>query len=132
MSIDGSVCFFVLYHYKLNAILVKAIANVDDRSIYEAYKEVFETLEANRYKPKMNVMDNQATKYIKKFLTKKECDLQVVEPHNHCVNTAEQAILTFKDAFIAALATTDRNFPLQLWDKLAPQVQVTLNLLRAS
>jgi hypothetical protein len=53
MSIDGSVCFFVLYHYELNAILVKPIANVDDRSIYEAYKEVFETLEAKEYKPKM-------------------------------------------------------------------------------
>jgi hypothetical protein len=80
----------------------------------------------------MNVMDNQATKFIKKFLTKKECDLQVVEPHNHRVNAAERAIQTFKDAFIATLATTDRDFPLQLWDKLAPQVQDTLNLLRAS
>ncbi len=80
----------------------------------------------------MNVMDNQATKYIKKFLTKKKCDLQVVELHNHHVNAAERAIQTFKDAFIAALATTDHNFPLQLWDNLAPQVQDTLNLLRAS
>ncbi len=71
MSIDGSVCFFVLYHYELNAILVKPIANVDDCSIYEVYKEVFETLEAKGYKPKMNVMDNQATKNIKKFHTKK-------------------------------------------------------------
>ncbi len=132
MSIDGSVCFFVLYHYETNAILAKPIANVDDRSIFEAYKEVFETLEVKGYKPKMNVMDNQATKYIKKFLTKKECDLQVVEPHNHRVNAAECAIQTFKDAFIAALATTDCNFPLQLWDCLAPQVQDTLNLLRAS
>ncbi len=69
MSIDGSVCFFVLYHYTTNAILVKAIANVDDRSICEANKEIFETLENKGYKPKMNVMDNQATKYIKKFLT---------------------------------------------------------------
>jgi len=66
------------------------------------------------------------------FLAKKECDLQVVEPHNHRINPAERAIHTFKDAFIAALATTDRDFPLQLWDKLAPQVQGTLNLLRAS
>ena len=91
MSINGSVGFFVMYHYELNAILVKAIANVDDRSIYEAYKEVFETLEAKGYKPKMNVMDNQATKYIKKFLTKKECKLQVVEPLNHHVNATERA-----------------------------------------
>jgi hypothetical protein len=107
MSLDGSVCFFVMYHYKTNAILVKAIANVDDRSTFEAYKEIFETLEKKGYKPKMNVMDNQATKYIKKFLTEKECDLQIVEPHNHCINAAERAIQTFKDAFIAALATTD-------------------------
>jgi len=70
----------------------------------------------------MNIMDNQATKYIKKFLIKKECDLQVVEPHNHRVNAAERAIQTFKDAFIVALAMTNCNFPLQLWDKLAPQV----------
>jgi len=67
MSIDGSVCFFVLYHYKRNTILVKPIANVDDRSIFAAYKEIFETLEEKGYKPKMNVMDNHATKYIKSF-----------------------------------------------------------------
>ncbi len=71
-------------------------------------------LEAKGYKPKVNVTDNQATKYIKKFLTEKGCQLQLVEPHNHHVNAAEQAIQTFKDAFIAALATTDRDFPLQL------------------
>jgi hypothetical protein len=106
--------------------------NLDDHSLYEAYKEVFEMLEAKGYKPKMNVMDNQATKYIKQFFTKKECDLQVVELHNRRVHATERAIQTFKDAFIAALATTDSEFPLQLWDKLAQQVQNTLNLLQAS
>ena len=107
-------------------------ANVDDRSICEAYKELFETLEVKEYKPKINVMDTQATKNIKKFLTTKGCDLQVVEPHTHWVNAAERAIQTFKDAFIAALAMTDSDFPLQLWDKITPQVQDTLNLMRAS
>ena len=46
-------------------------------------------LEAKGYKPKVNVMDNQATKYIKKFFTEKGCQLQLVEPHNHRVNAAE-------------------------------------------
>jgi hypothetical protein len=124
--------FFVMYHYKTNAILVKPISNLDDCSIFEAYKELFKTLEAKGYKPKMNVMDNQATKFIKQFLTKKDCILQVVKPHNHRVSAAECAIQMFKDAFIATLATTDWEFPLQLWDKLAPRVQNTLNLLRAS
>jgi hypothetical protein len=132
MSIDGSICFFVLYHYKTNTILVKPIVNLNNYSIFEACKEIFKSLEAKGYKPKMNVMDNQATKYIKQFLTKKECDLQVVKPHNHRINAAEHVIQMFKDAFIAALAATDREFPLQLWDKLAPQVQHTLNLLRTS
>ena len=77
-------------------------------------------------------MDNQATKHIKKFLTEEQCKLQLVEPHNHRMNAAERAIQTWKDAFIAALATTDRDFPIQLWDRMAPQVKDSLNLLRAS
>jgi hypothetical protein len=89
-------------------------------------------LEEKGYKPKVNVMDNQAIKYIKQFLTQKGCKLQLVEPHNHRINAAKRAIQTFKNAFIAAFATTDVEFPLQLWDKLTPQVQDTLNLLRES
>jgi hypothetical protein len=32
--------------------------------------------------------------------------------------------------FVSALATTDSDFLLQLWDRLAPQVENTLNMLR--
>jgi hypothetical protein len=77
-------------------------------------------------------MDNQATWHIKKNLTKNDCKLQIDKPHNHHVNTAKQAIQTFKAVFIAALATTDSDFPLQLWDRLTPQVKDTLNMLQAS
>ncbi len=101
MSLDGSVCFFVLHHYETNAILATPIASLDDKSIFEVYKTQFEMLEEKGCKPKVNVTDNQATNYIKQFLTKKECKLQLVEPHNQCVNAAERAIQTFKDAFIA-------------------------------
>jgi hypothetical protein len=48
------------------------------------------------------------------------------------VNAAERAIQTLKDAFIVALTTIDQEFPLQLWDRLVPQVQNTLNLLQVS
>jgi hypothetical protein len=85
---------------------------------------------AKGFKPKLNIMDNQATEHIKQFLSENECKLQLVKPHNHRVNAAELAIQTFKDEFIAALATTDVDFPLQLWDKLTPQVQNCLNLMR--
>ena len=38
MSFDGSLCFFVLYHYKSNAILAMPIMGLDNVSIFEAYK----------------------------------------------------------------------------------------------
>jgi hypothetical protein len=71
MSLDESFCFFVLYHYETNAILATPIANVDYKSIFEVYKAHFKMLYAKGYKPKVNVMNNQATKYIKQFLAKK-------------------------------------------------------------
>ncbi len=132
MSYDSSVCFFVLYYYKSNAILATPIAGLDDMSIFQAYKLYFNNMMAKGFKLKLNIMDNQATKHIKNFLTENDCKLQVVKPHNHRVNVAKRVIQTFKAAFIAALATTDSNFPLQLWDKLTSQVQDTLNMLRAS
>jgi hypothetical protein len=132
MSFDGSVCFFVLYHYESNAILATPITGLDDVSIFNAYKTYFDVLTKKGFKPKLNIMDNQATKHIKIFLTENNCKLQVVEPHNHRVNAVKRAIQTFKAAFIAALATTDSDFPLQLWDRLTPQVKDTLNMLRAS
>ncbi len=68
-------------------------------------------------------MDNQASKIIKQYLTPKQCGLMLVEPNNHHVNVAERVIQMFKDHFVSTLATTDGEFPLQLWDPLAPHVE---------
>jgi hypothetical protein len=121
--------FFVLYHYIANAILAMPIAGLDDSSIFNTYKMQFEGLASKGFKPKINIMDNQATKHIKALLTEQQCKLQLVEPHNHRMNALERAIQTFKDAFIAALTTTNCRFPLQLWDKIMPQGQDTLDLM---
>jgi hypothetical protein len=127
--LDGSICFFAMFHYKANAILAMPIAGLDDISITNAYKMQFNGLTAKGFKPKINIIDNQATKHIKAFLMEQECKLQLVEPHNHKLNAAERAIQTFKDAFITALATTESKFPLQLWDKITPQNQDALNMM---
>jgi hypothetical protein len=57
-------------------------------------------------------------------------DINLVPPHNHRVNAAKRAIAIFKKHFISALATVNRNCPLQLWDDFLPQVELTLNLLQ--
>ena len=131
VSLDRSVCFFVLYHYESNCILATPIKVMDDKTIFKEYKKN-EELTSKGFKPKLIVMDNQATKHIKQYPSKTKCKLQLVEPHNHRVNAEERAIQTFKDAYIAALATNNVNFPLHLWDKLTPQVQTCLNLMQHS
>ncbi len=128
MSLEGNACFFVMYHYQTNAILVTLIPCLNSSSILAAFKKNFEYLEEKGYKPKLNIMDNQAMKVIKAYLTPQQVSLQLVKPHNHRVNAAERAIQTFKNLFIGALGTTDADFPIQLWDKLAPQVEDSINL----
>jgi hypothetical protein len=132
MSRNGNVCFFVMYHYKTNAILITPIMGLDSECILEAYRSNFKYLVSKGLKPKVNVMDNQATKTIKAYLTPQQVMLQLVEPHNCWINATEQAIQTSKNRFIGTLGTTDSKFPIQLWDKLAPQVQDCINLFRRS
>ena len=57
---------------------------------------------------------------------------QLVRPHNHRVLAAERCIRTFKNHFIAGLASTDPKFPFYLWDHLLKQAEITLNLMRNS
>jgi hypothetical protein len=121
-----------VYHYEPNAILALPISGFSDDVIFQAYKAIYEMIELKGFVIRFNIMDNQASKVIKKFLTPKQCELMLVEPNNHRVNAAERAIQTFKDHFVSALATTDSDFPLQLWDRLTQQVVTTLNLLRPS
>jgi hypothetical protein len=58
MSLDGNVCFFVMYYYETNVILITPIAGLDSERILEAYTKNFEYLASKGFKPKVNVMDN--------------------------------------------------------------------------
>ncbi len=78
---------------------------------------------------KLNVMDNQASRVIKEYLTIQHCKSLRVKPNNHRVNATKGPSKPCKAHFISFLATTDSKFPLQLWDHLTPHVETTLNLL---
>jgi hypothetical protein len=54
----------------------------------------------------------------------------LVPPHVHRRNSAERAIRTWKNHFVAGICSTNTAFPLHLWDRLIDQATITLNLLR--
>jgi hypothetical protein len=59
-------------------------------------------------------------------------EYQLIPPHCHRQNAAERAIRTFKEHFVSGLSSVDPNFPLHLWDRLLPQAEIILNILRTS
>lgn len=69
---------------------------------------------------------------MKHALQKHKVDYQLVPPHIHRRNAAERAIRTFKNHFLACLATADATFPVVKWDRLVQNAVITLNLLRNS
>jgi hypothetical protein len=44
-SLDGYICYLIMYHYELNSILATPIDGTDDMTIFDAYKKNFEMLE---------------------------------------------------------------------------------------
>ena len=56
--------------------------------------------------------------------------LELVPPGCHRRNAAEVAIRNFKAHFLSVWAGTSTSFPPNLWDRLLPQAEVTVNLLR--
>jgi hypothetical protein len=77
-------------------------------------------------------MDNEASTALKHFLYSKDIQFQLVPPHVHRQNAAERATQTFKNYVVAMLCSTDKQFPIHLWDRLIPHAVITLNLLRQS
>jgi hypothetical protein len=123
---------FVVYIYDLNAIIAHPMPSQTNASFIAAFTDVFNILWAWDYQPAPNVMDNECSKAVKQHIRFNKMEIQLVPPHNHCINATEWAISTFKEHFVAALATVNMLCPLQLWDKFLPQVKITLNLLRFS
>jgi hypothetical protein len=123
---------FVAYIYDLNAMIVRAMPSCTDASMVQAFTEVISILKFSGYHLALNVMDNECSAAVKKYISSKAVYIQLVPPHNHQANAAERAIATFKEHFIAALASIDMLCPLQLWDEFLPQVELTLNMLHFS
>jgi hypothetical protein len=60
-----------------------AYKNFTDECILAAYKQQFKLLESKGHKIKLNVMDNQASRVIKEYLTLQRCQNLLVKPNKH-------------------------------------------------
>ena len=91
-SIDGMKAVFILYDWMTNAILATPIKTATDEEMIRAFQKNITYLTQRGFKPEFNVIDNVASKAIKKYLEEEKIKMQLVEPNNHRSNAAERAI----------------------------------------
>ena len=131
-SSRGNEYIMVAYHYDANVILLQPIKNRQATTLTTAWEIIHDRLVTAGVAPKSYIMDNECSADLKTALAKADVKYQLVPPHIHRANKAERAIQTFKNHLKAGLASLDPDFPIHEWDRLLPQCELTLNLLRAS
>ena len=131
-SSRGNNYVMVMYHYDCNVIWGEPLKKRTASEIVKCFHLLNKQFSTRGYKPNLFVFDNEFSSDFKAALKNEHIALQLVTPHMHRNNPAERAIQTWKDHFLAGLASIHLNFPMNECDCLIPQANITLNLLRAS
>jgi len=132
-SRSGNKYIMVMVDIDSNAILVEPMKSRKDAEMIRAYNALMLRLTRAGIMPAKHVLDNEVSENMKEHIRDKyKLKLELVPPGCHRRNAAEVAIRNFKSHFLSVLAGVAEDFPPSLWDKLLPQTEITLNLLRQS
>ena len=101
-------------YYDSNTINAEPIPNRLGLTIKRACQKLLAKLQAKGIQTKLYTLDNEASRLLQDFLTSDGVILQLVAPYVHRRNAAERSIRTFKNHFLAGLASTDHAFPIDL------------------
>ena len=83
--------------------------------------------------PQKHILDNEVINEMKTVIRDEyKMKIELVPPGCNGRNAAEVAILNFKAHFLSVFAGKATSFPPTLWDRLPPQAELTVNLLRQS
>jgi hypothetical protein len=132
LSNKGNSYVMVCYIYDCNYIKVVPMKSRSASEWVKAYGSIHQELSVKGFKPKLQTLDNKALTDLNSFFTLNNIAYQLVPPQCHRRNAAERAIRTFREHFVAGLSSVDPSSPMHLWDRLLPQAEITLNLLRTS
>ena len=131
-SAEGHKCALITCECDSNSIFAEPLRSRDNTEALRACDKIYSTLTKLGRKPVLNTMDNEASTALKRQIEKTGATCHLVEPHDHRVNAAKQAIRTFKNHFIAGSCSTDPKFHISQWHELLEQAALALNSLRAS
>jgi hypothetical protein len=122
-SSRGNSYGMVCYAYDCNCVKFIPMKYRSASEWVKSHDTVHQELTAKGFKPNLQTIDNDTSAALKAFFTINDVAYQLVPPPCNRRNTAERAIRTFKEHFVAGLSSVETAFPLHLWDRLLPQVE---------
>jgi hypothetical protein len=132
-SLCGNKYIMVMVKIDRNAILAEPMKNCKDAKMIWAYNTLPLRLKRAGITPKKHVLDNKISDNMKNHICDMcKLDMELVPPGCHRHNAAEVAIHNFKTHFLSVLAGVSNDFPPNLWDRLLPQTEITINLIQQS
>jgi hypothetical protein len=99
----GNKYIMILYDYDSNSILTEPMKSQTDNEIIRSYQALHDRLIAAGLKPRLQKLDNEASRHLKQFLNTNDIEFQLVPPHSHRRNATERAIRTFKNHLATSL-----------------------------
>eukprot|EP00957_Ditylum_brightwellii_P103017 7851298-Ditylum_brightwellii.AAC.1 len=102
----------VFYLYDANYIQGIPIKNRSAGEFEWAYAEAYEMMRTKGYKPKLHKLDNEISRRLKAWIERQQTTMQYTPPDMHRTNAAEKAIQTWKNHFLAGLASLPAKFPI--------------------
>ena len=127
----GHRYLMVMLEIDSNVIIVEPMTSRRDAEMQRAYLVLIGRLKRAGVQIKKHVLDNECSQSMKELI-EKTCKYELVPAHSHRRNIAETSIKAFKQHFISILSGLPPSFPLNMWHRLLPQTELTLNLLRQS
>ena len=92
--------------------------NRSDKEMIRTFTEFTTDFKSCGINPGLYFMDNKALTVFKMAIPIMEIKYQLDPPSNHRAENTERYIQTFKNHFIAVIYSVDKDFHLQLWDRL--------------
>ena len=129
---SGVLYQIIFYHEDSNVIHVETTKSRSGPDLLAALQRAVKFFTDRGAPPLLVRMDNECADVTKNWLETTPIKLELTPVAQHRTNKAERAISTWKDHFIATLATTDPDCPLSLWEDFVEQAELTLNCMRVS
>ena len=129
---SGALYQIIFYNEDTNYIHVETTTSRGGPQLLSALQRAVTFFNERGVAVKLIRMDNECAQLTKDWVHKEHMSLELTPVAVHRTNKAERAIQTWKDHFIATLATTDPDCPVFLWEDFIEQTELTLNSMRAS